>query len=148
MTNEPKKGLIASQSKSIESSMGHASEGKFPVVGDGASILPLPDSKTDSVFNNREAALEKLWQEKFVQQPRLPSEALLTGAVSMAMAFGGVLFLLSSAMRRYAWIWFALSITLGLVNRLLAQRWYWNVVVPWDRERRALAQELKTLREK
>ncbi len=93
--------------------------------------------------------LERQWKDKFiVGQPKLPTSALLTAAVSMALAFGGVLFALSLSMRPYAWIWFALSAFLGLINRFLARRWYTHVVLPWDKERRAAAEELKALREK
>jgi hypothetical protein len=96
----------------------------------------------------RLAQLEQLWNEKFIQQPKLPSSALLTVAVSMAMAFGGVLFLLSAAMRQHAWIWFVLSAFLGVLGRIFSQRWYKNVVIPWDTERRATAKEIKELKEK
>ena len=92
--------------------------------------------------------LEALWNQRFIEQPKLPSSALLTGAVSMALAFGGVLFLLSAWMRSYAWIWFVLSGATGILNRLLAKNWYQNEVIPWDRDRRATHAELQALRAK
>ena len=92
--------------------------------------------------------LERLWNEKFIQQPKLPTSALLTGSLSMAMACGFVLFVLSAWMRRYAWIWLVLSVAVGLLNRFLAHRWYTKVVLPWDTERRATSQEIKLLQQK
>jgi len=103
----------------------------------------------DAESQKRLDELERDWKPKFVvAQPKLPSEALLTGAVSMAMAFGGVLFALSLSMRPYAWVWFAMSGLMGLVNRFLARRWYKHVVLPWDKERRAVLAEIQTLRKK
>ncbi len=93
--------------------------------------------------------LERQWKDKFiVGQPKLPTTVLLMVAVSMALAFGGVLFALSLSMRPYAWAWFALSALLGLISRILSKRWFTRVVIPWDKERRAAATELKTLRER
>lgn len=103
----------------------------------------------DAAEQKRLEELERQWTEKFVVgQPKLPTAALLTAAVSMALAFGGVLFALSLAMRPYAWVWFALSGLLGLTNRILAKRWYTRVVLPWDKERRAAIAELQALRKK
>lgn len=92
--------------------------------------------------------LEAHWKAHFAEQPKLPTSALLTGAISMALAFGGVLFVLSAWMRSYAWIWFVLSAAAGLANRLLAKNWFNNVVLPWDAERRKTLAELQELREK
>jgi hypothetical protein len=103
----------------------------------------------DIESQKRLAELEGEWNAKFiVGQPKLPSEALLTGAVSMALAFGGVLFALSLSMRPYAWIWFALSGLCGLINRFLARRWYTRVVLPWDKARRTTIAEIQALRQK
>lgn len=101
---------------------------------------------TDSQRRARIEEIEKIWQERFVYQPKLPSSALLTGAVAMALGFGAVLFLLSAPVRRYAWIFVALSIAFGLTNRFFAHRWYTRTVVPWSAERRALKSELDLLR--
>lgn len=87
-----------------------------------------------------------MWNEKFIQQPKLPTAALLTGALAMAMGFGLVLFMLSAWMRPHAWIWLVLGALAGVVNRLLARRWYKTVVVPWDQERRATRAEIESLR--
>jgi hypothetical protein len=106
-----------------------------------------PYTSHDSEPVARLAQLENLWQQKFIQQPKLPTSALLTVAVSMALAFGGVLFALSASMRGYAWIWFILSALCGLLGRIFSKRWYNNVVIPWDAERRSTAQEIKSLRE-
>ncbi len=95
----------------------------------------------------RLAELEQLWNQKFIEQPKLPTSALLTGAVSMAAGFGAVLFFLSP-LRAHTWFWVCLSLGFGAVNRVLAARWYRRVVIPWDAERRATAQELAVLREK
>jgi hypothetical protein len=100
---------------------------------------PAPDSE-------QLAALERRWAERFEEQPKLPTSALLTGAVSMALAFGAVLFLLSKWMRGYAWIWIVLSIAAGIINRMLAARWYKEVVIPWDLDRRSTAQQIQELR--
>jgi len=97
---------------------------------------------TDS---QRLADLQRIWNERFIQQPKLPTSALLTGAVSMALAFGFVLFMLSALMRRHAWIWLVLSLLFGGINRLLARQWYRKVVVPWDQDRRATAAEMEQL---
>jgi hypothetical protein len=111
------------------------------------SALPPPEPpvNTPDQKQKRLAQLERLWNEKFVQQPKLPTEALLTGALAMALGFGAVLFLLSYKVRHYAWIWIALSIFFGLLNRFFAARWYRRVVIPWDLERRAVAAEMKEL---
>jgi hypothetical protein len=103
---------------------------------------------TDAERAARLSALEQHWRERFVAQPKLPTSALLTGAAAMAMGFGAVLFFLSEKMRPYAWIWVALSVSLGLINRLLANRWYKKTVLPWSEERRALKEEIDALRER
>lgn len=92
-------------------------------------------------------ALEKIWLERFVYQPKLPSSALLTGAVAMALGFGAVLFLLAAPVRRYAWIFIALSIAFSIVNRVFAKRWYNRVVLPWSAERAAFKARIDALRE-
>lgn len=91
------------------------------------------------------AELENLWNEKFIKQPKLPTSALLTGALSMALAFGCVLFILAVRVRQYAWVWLVLSVATGMLNRFLAGHWYRCVVVPWDIERKATAAEMKVL---
>lgn len=102
---------------------------------------------TDSQRRARIDEIEKIWRERFVYQPKLPSSALLTAAVAMALGFGAVLFFLSAPMRPYAWIFVALSITFGLTNRYFAHRWYTRTVLPWSAERQALKSELDALRE-
>ena len=105
-----------------------------------------PTPSNPSADAERLAALERRWKLEFEQQPKLPTQALLTGAVSMAMAFGAVLFLLSKWMRGYAWIWIVLSLAMGAINRVLAARWYRNEVIPWDLDRRKTHQEIMELR--
>ena|GEM_PF-1785316 len=109
----------------------------------------IPDGRDTSPDSRslRLAELEKLWNEKFVQQPKLPTSALLTGALSMALAFGAVLFFLFKWVRGYAWIWVVLSVVAGLFNRKFAHDWYTHVVVPWDADRRATAAEIASLKQ-
>ena len=90
--------------------------------------------------------LEKIWLERFEYQPKLPSSALLTGAVAMALGFGAVLFLLAAPVRRYAWIFIVLSIAFSSTNRVLAKRWYNRVVLPWSAERAAFKSRIDALR--
>jgi len=111
-----------------------------------ASPPPAPSNPADDA--SRLAALERRWKLEFEQQPKLPSGALLTGAVSMAAAFGFVLFLLSHWMRSYAWIWILLSLGFGAANRMLAARWYRDEVIPWDLDRRTTHQEIQELKAK
>ncbi len=101
---------------------------------------------TESEKQTRLAELERIWRERFMQQPKLPTSALLTGAVAMALGFGAVLFLLSVTMRQHAWIWIGLSAALGILNRFLANRWYKKEVIPWGDERKALKAEIDVLR--
>ena len=101
---------------------------------------------TDSEKQTRLAELERIWRERFMKQPKLPTSALLTGAVAMALGFGAVLFLLSATMRQHAWIWICLSAACGVTNRILANRWYRKVVVPWSDERIAMKAEIDALR--
>jgi hypothetical protein len=112
------------------------------------SSPPPRNSTSDSPDDSRQRLeqLERLWNEKFVQQPKLPTEALLTGALAMALGFGAGLFLLSYKVRHYAWIWISLSIFFGLLNRFFAARWYRKVVVPWDIERRETAARIAQLK--
>ena len=92
--------------------------------------------------------LQQSWNERFIQQPKLPTSALLTGALSMALAFGCGLFLLSVRVRGYAWIWLVLSVLMGFLNRILARHWYRHVVIPWDSDRRSTAAEIKALEQR
>jgi len=92
--------------------------------------------------------LERIWRERFTAQPKLPSSALLIGAVAMALGFGAVLFLLTARLRPYAWLWIVLSVAAGLLNRYYARRWYEREVVPWSEERQALRAEIERAREK
>jgi hypothetical protein len=96
----------------------------------------------------RLAELERRWAAEFSRQPKLPSEALLTGAFAMAFGFGAVLFYASRWVRPYWWIWAALALATGLLNRFLAARWYRDVVIPWDLDRCATAKEIQELRAK
>jgi hypothetical protein len=90
--------------------------------------------------------MERIWRARFVEQPKLPSSALLMGAVAMALGFGAVLFLLTAKLRPYAWIWIALSVAAGLLNRYYARRWYERDVLPWSEERKALKAEIEAAR--
>ncbi len=109
---------------------------------------PPPAPSNPATDAARLAALEHRWKLEFEQQPKLPTAALLTGAVSMAAAFGFVLFLLSHWMRGYAWIWILLSLGFGATNRMLAARWYRDEVIPWDLDRRTTHQEIQELKAK
>lgn len=90
--------------------------------------------------------LEKQWNAEFIQQPKLPTWALLSGALSMALGFGGVLFSLFVQYRRFAWIWFVLSAIVGFMGWRIAAGWYRDVVIPWDERRRKTAEEIKALK--
>ena len=108
---------------------------------------PAPDASSSSQEDaKRLAELERLWNEKFTEQPKLPTSALLSVAVSMALAFGGAVFALSASLRMWAMLWFGLSALIGLLARYFSRSWYRNEVVPWDRERRATAAEIAELR--
>jgi len=91
--------------------------------------------------------LERQWNAEFVQQPKLPTWALLSGALSMAMGFGGVLFALFVQYRHLAWIWFLMSLITGIIGWRIAARWYRNTVIPWDARRRKAAEEIEALKE-
>ena len=90
--------------------------------------------------------LEKQWQAEFIQAPKLPTWALLSGAVSMALGFGGVLFLLFVQYRHLAWIFFVSSLIVGIIGWRIASDWYRNTVIPWDVRRRQMAEEIQTLK--
>jgi hypothetical protein len=111
-------------------------------------MMPPPSSNSSGTSDpsKQQARLERLWLDKFSRQPALPTAALLSGALAMALGFCAALFLLSAALRPRAWIWIVLATLCGLLNRWLARRWYRRVVVPWDHERRAVAEELNRLR--
>jgi len=66
----------------------------------------------------------------------------------MAMGFGGVLFFLFAAYRRYAWIWIALSLITGIAGWRIAARWYRHTVIPWDERRKKAAEEIQALKVK
>ena len=97
--------------------------------------------------------LEEQWRARFEKQPKLPTSALLTGAVSMALGFGAMMFLFfwyaskTGAWSYHALVFGGLAVALSLVNRYLAQRWYRHVVVPWSKEREELKARLARMRE-
>ena len=97
------------------------------------------------------ADLEAEWDRRFAAQPKLPSSALLTGAVSMACGFGAVMFFgfaWATGFRMWLpqmWIFAGLSLALGLLNRYFARRWF-GEVERWSAERVALARELEAAR--
>lgn len=108
---------------------------------------------TESERTARLVELEALWRERFVEQPKLPSSALLTAACAMALGFGAVFFLIGAVLTRFAAVWltltaifFPLSMTCGVLNRILAHRWYKRTVIPWAEERQALKAEIDALR--
>ena len=95
-----------------------------------------------------------MWLDKFEEQPKLPTSALLTGAVAMALGFGAIMFLV------FAWatqfqstytiglaIFSTLSVAMGLTNRLLAKHWF-KQVKAWHAERIQAATEIDTLKKK
>lgn len=90
--------------------------------------------------------LEAQWNAEFIQQPKLPTWALLSGALSMALGFGGVLFLLFVQYRHLAWIFFLGSLIIGAIGWRIASRWYRDTVIPWAARRRAAAEEIKALK--
>jgi hypothetical protein len=92
--------------------------------------------------------LEKQWQAEFIQQPKLPTFALLSGAVSMALGFGGVLFVLFVQYRHLAWIFFVSSLIVGILGWRIASNWYRNEVIPWDARRRETAVQIQQLKER
>lgn len=100
----------------------------------------------------RLAELEATWEARYRLEPKLPTSALLTGAVAMATGFGTVMFV------AFAWatgwprmfvihavVFGVLSLVLGLLNRYFARRWFRSVET-WSAERRSLAAELESLR--
>jgi len=95
--------------------------------------------------------LEMQWTRRFTLSPKLPTAALLSGAVSMALAFGAMLFFAFSwAVRFRAWtfpagLFLGLSLAAGLFNRWMARRWY-RTVEHWDAERRQAEKEIERLR--
>lgn len=101
----------------------------------------------------RLAELEAIWRERFIEQPKLPTSALLTGAIAMALGFGTVLFVIGAILTHYATTWITLvavfgglSLCCGIVNRVLARRWYKHKVVPWGDERKATKTRIDELR--
>ena len=96
--------------------------------------------------------LEATWSRKFMEQPKLPSAALLTGAIAMALGFGAIVFF------SFAWatnfrrtytvgliIFTTLSLCLGIGNRILARRWF-EEVKTWSAERKEAASEIERLK--
>jgi hypothetical protein len=72
----------------------------------------------------------------------------------MACGFGAVMFLAFGVAVNFRQpyltlllVFGALSLTLGFVNRYLANRWYTRVVLPWDTERKQVADELAVLKQ-
>jgi len=112
---------------------------------------PQKDKLTDRA--ERIAHLEAQWNARFIEQPKLPTSALLTGATAMACGFGAVMFLAFGVVQHFQQpylnlliVFGALSLTLGFVNRFLANRWYTSVVVPWSDDRKKAADELEALK--
>lgn len=95
--------------------------------------------------------LEADFDARYKLQPKLPSSALLTGAMAMACGFGAVMFFM------FAWanhfermvlplaIFTVLALALGIANRILAKRWFAMVQV-WSAEREVVLIEIEALR--
>jgi hypothetical protein len=90
--------------------------------------------------------LERVWRERFSAQPKLPSSALLLGALAMALGFAAAFFFVAWAWWILGCVFLTLSILAGLLNRLHAKRWYESEVLPWAAERAALKAEIERLR--
>lgn len=95
--------------------------------------------------------LEADWQARFRLQPKLPTSALLTGAMAMACGFGAVMFLMfATAVSFQRWvpqlaIFTVLALALGGLNRYFAWRWFQQVKL-WSAEREIVSKELEALR--
>ena len=114
---------------------------------------PVPHADP-AVQQQRLADLEREWDARFAQQPKLPSSALLSGAVAMACGFGAVMFFAFAWLRGFQlsyciWcgIFATLSVALGLFNRMMARRWLRSVEA-WSAERKELNAEIAELRSK
>ncbi|MBE7467164.1 MAG: hypothetical protein HS116_27135 [Planctomycetes bacterium] len=109
-----------------------------------------PDSSAASAAQ-RLAAGQAEFERKFRLEPKLPSSALLTGAVAMATAFGAIMFLMFAWSRKFEdwmggfYVFTALTLCFGAVNRYLAWRWFKQIEV-WSAERQALLAEIEALR--
>ena len=96
-------------------------------------------------------ALEAEWEARFRLEPKLPTAALLTGAMAMACGFGAAMFLLFAiAMHFQHWtlqvaIFTALALALGGVNRYFARQWF-KKVEAWSAEREQVRREMEALR--
>jgi hypothetical protein len=96
--------------------------------------------------------LEREWAERFALEPKLPSAALLSGAVAMALGFGFVMFLAFAWLHRFprSYLWGTLifgtgALAAGLLNRYLAGRWF-RQVREWHAQREALRARIEALR--
>ncbi|MBI3830439.1 MAG: hypothetical protein HY291_13045 [Planctomycetes bacterium] len=95
--------------------------------------------------------LEANFDTRYKYEPKLPSSALLTGAVAMACGFGAVMFFMFAWANHFErWvqplaIFATLALALGFTNRILAKRWFAMVQV-WSAEREALLAEIEALR--
>jgi len=103
-------------------------------------------------FHTRLFELKKTWAEKYRDQPNLPTSALLTGAVAMACGFGAVMFFAfawtTNFKSNYVWgtaIFATLSLSMGLLNRFFARRWY-EMIKVWHAERVAVQKEMEALK--
>lgn len=106
---------------------------------------------TEAASAEARAELEARWRREFAQQPKLPTSALLTGAVAMALGFGAVMFFMFAMANGFrTWLghlaWFTgLALAVGLLNRYLANRWFTRVVIPWSQARGELKTRLEAL---
>ena len=104
----------------------------------------------ESSTGSSRAELEARWHREFEQQPKLPTSALLTGALAMALGFGAVMFFMFALANSFRlWTvplaWFTGgAVGMGLLNRYLAHRWFTRVVIPWSQARAALKTQLET----
>lgn len=110
-----------------------------------------PESSAAPGAAQRLAAGQAEFERKFRLEPKLPSSALLTGAVAMATAFGAIMFLMFAWSRKFEdwmggfYVFTALTLCFGAANRYLAWRWFKQIEI-WSAERQALLAEIEALR--
>jgi len=95
--------------------------------------------------------LDADWKARFRLQPKLPTSALLSGAMAMACGFGAVMFLMFAfAVSFQRWvpqfvIFTALALALGALNRYAAWHWFEQVKL-WSAAREEMLSEIEALR--
>ena len=110
-----------------------------------------PSSVNSEVNHTRLKRLEAEWEARFRLEPKLPTSALLTGAMAMACGFGAAMFLMFAiAMHFQRWtpqvaVFTALALALGGVNRYIARQWF-KKVEAWSAEREQVLREMAALR--